>query len=143
MEILITDHHGWAKIYYSNNWLTSHQNGDDWCLCVLYSNLGDNVGWMGTQSFAGNNQTNGKYVTAVGYPGKLKNQYLNRGTINQTYTGYFETDALLVEGMSGGPLYLTPYDTAVGINKARYEDGHAAIQTRITSEIIDLIKANS
>lgn len=136
-------HHGWSKIYYSNNWLTNHQNGDDWCLCILYNNLGNNVGWMGTQSFAGNNQTNGMYVTAVGYPSPYKNQYLTRGTIQQTYTGYFETDARIAEGMSGGPLYHTSYDTALGINKARYEDNHATIQTRITSEIIDLIKANS
>lgn len=38
---------GWSQVYYSNNWFSKHSYEDDWAVCVLNEDLGDDLGAFG------------------------------------------------------------------------------------------------
>lgn len=42
----ITASSGWASVYYSEAWLSTHDSSYDWALCVLEKNLADDIGYV-------------------------------------------------------------------------------------------------
>lgn len=39
---------GWSQVYYSSNWMSEHNYKDDWAICVLQSDVGNQVGYYRT-----------------------------------------------------------------------------------------------
>lgn len=37
---------GWDQVYYSDNWMNNHTSEDDWAICVLQSDVGNQIGWL-------------------------------------------------------------------------------------------------
>lgn len=135
---------GWAKIYYSSNWKSSHAIGDDWCLCILYENLGSELGWLGCQHYGTSEAMQGLSIKTVGYPaseGFGENQYYSIGSIQEVEDYFFSTSASITGGMSGGPVIQTSDDYVAGINKGY--TGTEGVAVKINQDIIDLILDNS
>ena len=135
---------GWSKIIYSSNWKGNHSVADDWCLCILNSNIGSQVGWFGCQSYGTNAEMNGLAVKTIGYAaseGNGKYQYYSTGTLSNVQNGYFYSSAMSTGGMSGGPVTRTSDNYAVGINRGHTST--SAVGVRITQNIINLILENS
>ena len=134
---------GWSKIYYSSNWTSRHQDKDDWCLCVLNSNIGSQVGWYGVASYASNSDLNNLSVKALGYPlipGSTLYQYYTNGNLSNISSQKFDTSSKISEGMSGGPIIRTSDNYAVGIVKGYYTfRPDTGIGVRTTADIVDLI----
>ena len=135
---------GWSKIIYSSEWTSNHSIQSDWCLCILNSNIGSQVGWYGCQSYGTNAEMSGIAVRSLGYPAALQSgtrQYYTTGTLSNINNGYFYTSAEIFNGMSGGPIARLSDNYAIGINKGYTST--SGVGTRITQHIIDLIIANS
>lgn len=43
---------GWSQVYYSSNWMSEHNYKDDWAICVLQSDVGNQVGYYRTKSIS-------------------------------------------------------------------------------------------
>ena len=111
---------GWAQVYYSNNWTSSHSADYDWCLCVLYQDLGSRFGWYACQTYANNSDFDGRSVGDIGYPGSFEGghyQYYTFGSVSNTHDRWFDSTAQVVGGFSGGPIYQTSNKYVIGINK--------------------------
>lgn len=111
---------GWTQVYYSNNWISSHSADYDWCLCVLYQDLGSRFGWYACQTYANNSDFDGRSVGDLGYPGSFEGghyQYYTFGTVSNTHDRWFDSTAQVVGGFSGGPIYQTSNKYVIGINK--------------------------
>ena len=109
---------GWAKIYYSNNWVSSHDPEYDWCISVLYEDLGSHFGWYACQTYGNNSDFNGRNVRTLGYPGDLENgqyQYYSFGSVSNTHDRYFDSSSRVVGGFSGGPIYQTSDNYIIGV----------------------------
>lgn len=134
---------GWAKIYYSSLWLSTHEPEYDWCICVLYDDLGEKVGYHGLTSYGNNSEMERLLIRGYGYPidpGEGKYQYLTFGTLTDIQDGYFITNATVRSGMSGGPMCRTTDEYIIGIIKAANSTSTQAV--RISQNIIDIIREN-
>lgn len=135
---------GWKEIYYSSNWTNFGWNDYDWCLCVLEEDLGTTFGYYGIQAYGTNSELNGVSVRALGYPIDINGalyQYYTSGSTSNTHARYFHTSAQTLEGMSGGPIYRTSDNCAVGIIKGGIENTTSTYGVRITQNIIDLVRS--
>ncbi len=134
---------GWAKIYYSDLWLSTHEPEYDWCICVLYDDLGEKVGYHGLTSYGSNSEMERLMVRGYGYPvdpGEGKYQYSTYGTLTDIQDGYFITNATARGGMSGGPMCRTTDENIIGIIKAGNLTSTQVV--RISQNIIDIIREN-
>lgn len=136
---------GWSQIIYPNSWISDHPDDSDWCLCILNESIGLNVGWYGCQAYGTNSEMNGIMVSPYGYPqayGNGEKQYYTFGNISNTHDKYFDTNAVITGGMSGGPIARSSDNYAVGLVKGFYKlDSSKTYAVRITQQIIDLINS--
>lgn len=138
---------GWSQIIYSSDWLNTHSDDDDWCLCILQSDLGNLVEWYyGAVAYGTSGEMNNLSVQAVGYPKEYGNstlQYSSQGKISLTFSNKFYMSTPLLNGMSGGPITTTAdTGTIIGIAKGNLKAfNDIYIGVRITQTIIDLIIA--
>lgn len=138
---------GWSQIFYSSNWLSTHSDEDDWCLCILQKDLGNSTGYFGAVAYGTEAEMNNLQVRAVGYPddyGGTYDQYYTLGRILTTYSGKFNMTTPLSDGMSGGPITtIADTGTIIGIAKGNYTyNTNIYIGVRITQNIIDLVRAH-
>lgn len=145
---------GWQEATFGD-WASSGSAQGDWCVVRLDWNMGDEIGWIGCQSYGTNAEMNEMVVHSAGYPNTDQNdvnnytyitqiyngecQYYSPGNISQTYNGHFEMSAYPVFGMSGGPIVNWSTDMAVGINHAMLNNVKTGIGCRIHQEIINVI----
>ena len=138
---------GWSKVYYPNKWKTTHSIEYDWCVCILYSDLGNSTGWLGSQKYGVSSDMNGLSVRLFGYPlvmGDGERQVYTQGSILSTQDGYFESSARSSSGLSGGPFLRTSDNYVVGIDHGTSQNNsYISGGTRINQTIIDLINENS
>lgn len=145
---------GWQEATFGD-WASSGSAQGDWCVVRLDWNIGDEIGWIGCQSYGTNAEMNEMIVHSAGYPHTDQNdvnnntyitqvyngecQYYSPGNILTTYNGYFRMSAYPVFGMSGGPVINWTNDVAVGINHALSTDEKVTFGCRIHQEIINII----
>ena len=136
---------GWAEVYYSNNWTSSHSPDYDWCLCILYEDLGSRFGWYACQTYSNNSDFDGRSVGDIGYPGAFEDghyQYYTYGTVSNTHDRYFDSTSQVISGFSGGPIYQTSNKYVIGLNKGYYTSRpHITFGVKITHDIVDLINS--
>lgn len=137
---------GWSKIYYSSNWTSTHSAAYDWCICILNSDIGNSVGWNGTQSYGVNSEMNNLSVRLFGYPYKIgygERQYCTNGKILNTYDYYFKSSAEPMGGFSGGPFIRTSDNYVVGLCSGHWNSTPiTSAGVRITQNMINIIKEN-
>lgn len=126
-------------------------SGHDYVICKLYNPLGDALGWMGTQSFASEDDYYNRRYVSSGYPGSYGERpavELDMGIrdIDNDNPGReleFALRADLGRGWSGGPLWMhTANPSAVGVLSGQEKDG--LDPTRLVyaagSAMVDLVK---
>lgn len=138
---------GWSKIYYSPYWKSTHSPADDWCICILESDIGNTTGWLGTQSYGVNAEMDWLIVRLYGYPFSYGGGEYKRYTQGMTFnTGnyYFTSSAKTTEGFSGGPYVRASDNCVVGICHGYWTDRpNSSVGVRITQNMIDIIIENS
>lgn len=140
---------GWDTVYYSNVWMQTHSDQYDWAICVLQSDLGNQLGWFGTYSYATNAELNGMDVKLYGYPQGKENgyteeavfQYTTGEKITEVGSRYFRYSASVCNGFSGGPITRTSDNYIVGIHFGKVWDKPTG--ARITGEMVDIIRSIS
>ena len=140
---------GWDKVYYSSKWMENHSDQYDWAICVLQSDVGNQLGWLGVTSYGSNSSLNNLDVQVYGYPadenyGYEKDgryQYTTGDKITTVGTRYFRYSGWTVGGFSGGPIIQDSDNKIVGVHYGLVWNKPTAV--RITSEMVDIIKSNS
>lgn len=137
---------GWDKVYYSQNWLNTHDSGSDWAICVLQSNIGNTAGYYEAVSYGSNSELVGTSVTLLGYPGDTsygftydsRYQYKSTGSIKSTNNTLFTYSNYSCAGFSGGPIFRSD-NFIVGVNHGHV--GSNSYGARITQDMINLIRS--
>ena len=134
---------GYETCYYLSDW---HSVGNDWCVCVLESDLGNLTNsWLGSQAYGTNGEMDGLSVRALGYPiipGFGNKQMYTEGNLSWVTSTKFDTSSAISRGMSGGPIVRTSDDTAVGVCAGFYTfRPSTGIGARITQQVIDTLLA--
>ncbi len=136
---------GWSKVYYSSKWIETHSYEYDWAICVLESDVGNQVGWFGVQSYGSNSELNGISARVLGYPGDIDYgftlnaiyQYETGEKITSVADRYFKYSAYTFEGFSGGPIIRSD-NYIVGIHYGKTSNIPTGV--RITQEMINIIR---
>lgn len=136
---------GWDEVYYSSKWMETHSNEYDWAICVLQSDVGNQLGWFGVQSYGSNSELNNVNVRTYGYPGDTnygffsdaRYQYTTGEKIMSVSDRYFKYSGWTFGGFSGGPITRISDNYIVGVHFGL--DGNTPIGVRITQEMIDII----
>lgn len=137
---------GWSQVYYSSDWMNTHNYDSDWAICVLQSDVGNQLGWFGVQSYGVNSELNGVPVRTLGYPGKYeygfyddaRYQYQTGEKITSVSNNYFKYSAWTFGGFSGGPVMrLDNYILGVHYGQV----ANTSIGVRITQNMIDIIRS--
>lgn len=137
---------GWSKVYYSSKWIETHSYEYDWAICVLESDVGNQIGWFGVQSYGSNSKLNGIEIKSLGYPADIKYGYFadaiyqyETGTkIESVWDRYFRYDGYTCGGFSGGPIIRSD-NYIVGIIQGNNTVSNRANGVRITQEMINII----
>lgn len=137
---------GWSQVYYSSEWMNSHSDQYDWAICVLQSDVGNQLGWFGTQSYGTNSELNNTEVSVLGYPcdtnygfiWDARYQYETGERITSVGTRYFRYSAWTFGGFSGGPIKRND-NYIVGIHYGLVWNTSTGV--RITQEMIDIIRS--
>lgn len=140
---------GWTRVYSSGTWAETHKAEYDWAICILESDLGNHIGWLGLQSYGQNSHLSNVEVKTLGYPGEVKYgfnlaanyQYQSRGNVKNVYDRYFTYSGLTVEGFSGGPILRTSDDFIAGVHHGLTKEGGDPIGVRITQQMVDLVNS--
>lgn len=134
---------GWSKIIYPSNWKSSHSVEDDWCLCILNEDIGNDVDWLTCYTYNSNSDLLLRSVQSIGYPsnpGGAVLQYYTTGAISKVENGYFRSSSIVSEGMSGGPVIDIYTGFVIGIIKGYTST--EGVGVRITPTIKNLIAEN-
>jgi V8-like Glu-specific endopeptidase len=137
---------GWDKVYYSSKWMETHSDQYDWAICVLQSDVGNQLGWLGIQSYGVNSEMNNLPVRVYGYPqdanaefySDARYQYVTGDKITSVGDRYFRYSGSLFHGFSGGPIVRTSDNFIVGIHVGLVWNTPTGV--RITQEMIDIIR---
>lgn len=140
---------GWDQVYYSSKWMENHSDQYDWAICVLQSDVGNQLGWFGVQSYGSNSELNNVGVKVYGYPGDTnygfysdaRYQYTTGEKITSVGDRYFRYSAWTFGGFSGGPIARTSDNYIVGIHYGLVWNTPTGV--RITQEMIDIIRSLS
>ena len=140
---------GWDQVYYSDQWMQNHSDQYDWAICVLQSDVGNQLGWFGVQSYGSNSELNNTGVRVYGYPGDTnygfysdaRYQYTTGEKITSVGDRYFRYSAWTFGGFSGGPIARTSDNYIVGIHYGLVWNTPTGV--RITQEMIDIIRSLS
>lgn len=135
---------GWDTVYYSNNWMSTHDSKYDWAICVLQASVGSQVGNMGAVCYSTNAELNGTSIRALGYPADTsygytadaKYQYQSSGTITSVTNEKFISNAFSCNGFSGSPVIRSD-NLIVGITSGINSQGTHCV--RITQDMVNLI----
>lgn len=138
---------GWTKVYYSNNWKSTHDKQYDWAICVLGEDLGSKTGCFGLTNYDSDSELKNLPVRVLGYPGDknygffsdARYQYQSHGDISSVFTNYFEYSSWVFGGFSGGPIMNTSNNFIVGVHRGHLNNGKA-IGVRISKDMITLIQ---
>ena len=140
---------GWDQVYYSSNWKETHSWKDDWAICVLQSDLGDQVGYFGVEAQTNPTDLMNKSVYALGYPSDEsfgvfgEYQYSTYGQIN-LISGYsFRFNGWTTHGFSGGPVVdndeYKSDNLIVGVVTAKKENDNDPYCAAITPEMAEIV----
>lgn len=137
---------GWKRVYSSGKWMENHSYEYDWAICILESDLGTNLGWLGLQSYGQNSHMFNVPVKVVGYPGdttygfnmNANYQYETGDKIITAYDRYFNYSGWTLGGFSGGPIRRSD-DRIVGVHFGISNATGDPIGVRITQDMIDLV----
>ena len=140
---------GWDQVYYSETWKNNHTYKNDWAICVLQSNLGDQVGYLGVEARTESSELKNKTVYALGYPVDLSLaiygdvQYRTDGKINLVSDYGFRFDGWTTNGFSGGPVMdndeYKDYNVIVGVVSSKEKDNNVPYCAAITPEMADIV----
>lgn len=140
---------GWSNVIYLNSFKTNPTVENDWAICVLQANVGNQVGWYGLQAYGSNSELNGTAIRVLGYPNDSSYgfpsgaiyQYQTGEKITTTYNNYFKYSGWPFEGFSGGPVMRTSDNYIVGIHNGIAKDSSGTpLATRVSQTIIDVIR---
>lgn len=137
---------GWKRVYSSGKWMENHSYEYDWAICILESDLGTNLGWLGLQSYGQNSHMFNVPVKVVGYPGDTTYgfngnaiyQYESGDKILTAFDRYFHYSGWTVGGFSGGPIRRSD-NLIVGVHFGISNLGGEPIGVKITQDMIDLV----
>lgn len=138
-----------VRVYSSSTWMETHSAKYDWAICILDSDLGNHIGWLGLQSYGQNSHLSNVEVRALGYPGETNYgfdynaifQYETRGNVRSVYDTYFTYSGLTFKGFSGGPVLRTSDDRIVGVHQGLNKPGGDPVGVRISQAMIDLVNS--
>ena len=138
---------GWDRVYYSNKWMETHSDQYDWAICVLQSDVGNQLGWFGVQSYGSNSELNNVGVKVYSYPGDTnygfysdaRYQYTTGEKITSVGDRYFRYSGWTFGGFSGGPIARTSDNYIVGVHYGLVWNTPTGV--RITQEMIDIIRS--
>jgi V8-like Glu-specific endopeptidase len=137
---------GWSQVYYSSTWMNNHSYEYDWAICVLQSDVGNQIGWYGVQSYGTNSEMNNLPVRVLGYPADpnygfdSRYQYQTGEKITSVYNNYFRYSAWTFGGFSGGPIIRSD-NYIVGVHYGVSGIGDQPTGVRITQNMIDIIRS--
>lgn len=140
---------GWSNVIYLNSYKTNPSVENDWAICVLQANVGNQVGWYGVQSYGSNSELNSTAVRVLGYPGDPNYgfpssaiyQYQTGEKITTTYNNYFKYSGWTFGGFSGGSVMRTSDNYIVGVHHGITNDSSGTpLATRVSQTIIDVIR---
>jgi hypothetical protein len=129
------------------------RDGLDYAVCKLYTRLGDNIGWMGSQSRSDDDPYLDGRWTSVGYP-RLSGGQVPMVELEIALDDIDDGVALARVGVtcspagwSGGPLcWLGDQPRVVGVMKGFEENSHSGTPFRPTTKVsaeaamVDLVK---
>lgn len=139
---------GWEVVYAYEGWKETHNSNYDIALCVLYENVGDEVGYYGVRLYNSNSGLNGEYTDLLGYPadknygflGYAPYQYRAPGQITSVADTSFKHTCFTVKGFSGGPLvHSTDVLQVLGVCVGNTELTDEGFATKITENLYNLI----
>ena len=139
---------GWKVVYAYEGWKQTHDSNYDIALCVLYENVGDEVGYYGVRLYNSNSGLNGIYTDLLGYPSDTNYGFLSYGPYQYRAPGQitsvsdmsFKHNCFTVKGFSGGPLvHATDVFQVVGVGVGYTQAGKEGFATKITENMYNLI----
>lgn len=102
---------GWSQVYYSSAWKENQENyKEDWAICILQSDVGNQVGYYGLKAFNDTSNLKDTEIRILGYPEEPsyglfgRFQYSSYGKITDVYGNGIRTSARTYKGYSGGPI---------------------------------------
>lgn len=136
---------GWDTVYYSSSWMDSNSFLYDWAICVLQSNVGNQVGYFGVTCYPSNSGMEGLSVTGLGYPGETdygfdaqsRYMYKTTGSIVTVTEPLFIFSGKNYKGFSGGPVFNSS-NNVLGIIVG-HDPNRQAGCVRITQEMLTII----
>ena len=137
------------RIYAFSTWMETHSAKYDWAICILNSDLGNHIGWLGLQSYGQNSHLSNVEVKALGYPSDVnlgfdynaRFQYETKGNVKSVYDTYFIYSGLTAGGFSGGPVLRTSDDYIVGVHQGLDKPGGDPLGVRISQAMVDLVNS--
>ena len=125
--------------------MDNHSDQYDWAICVLLSDVGNQLGWFGTQTYTSNSELDEMPVTVFGYPNDIeygftwdaRYQYKTGEKITSVGNRYFRYSALTFGGFSGGPICKAD-NYIVGIHFGLVWNTPTGV--RITQDMVNLIR---
>ncbi len=137
------------RVYVSSRWMESHSAKYDWVICILNSDLGNHIGWLGLQSYGQNSHLSNVEVKALGYPSDVnlgfdynaRFQYETNGNVKSVYDTYFTYSGLTAGGFSGGPVLRTSDYRIAGVHQGLSKEGGDPVGVRISQAMVDLVNS--
>ena len=139
---------GWKQVYFYDAWKQTHNSDYDIALCVLYENIGDQVGYYGLRVYSSDSALNGTAVSLQGYPANTDegfskggyDQYVSSGYVTSVSTLSFTGDFYTTKGFSGGPVLpqSNPY-VALGVEVGQNKLFKTPYSVRISQNLSDLV----
>ncbi len=138
---------GWTRVYSSSKWMENNSAEYDWAICILESDLGSHIGWLGLQSYGQNSHLFNVPVKVVGYPADTNYgfntraiyQYESGDKIMTAFDRYFNYSAWTVGGFSGGPIRRPSDNVVIGVHSGKQKLDGSPTGVRITQQMIDLV----